>query len=266
MSSALEGMRSTLKAMIAEIQEKANLVANHSGTLSRVIDDTSITEGNIAMASEELAGGATELANHSQDGLQRLTSLAEEINLLDANASRIQSYIEESKAANDVGRTYTLELKAALDENVKVSEEINAMVDQLSEQSKAIAFIITVIKRISEQTNLLALNASIESARAGEYGKGFAVVAEEIHKLSEQTRNSIIGIEGIITEVGTGIEKIHEFVKSNESVNIKTAEVSQASIKAFNAMEKSMVQIITQIQGVLEQINIISEYKNEVVQ
>ena len=266
MSSALERMRLTLKNMISEIQDKANLVASHSSTLSRVIDDTSMTEKDISKASEELAVGSTELANHSQDGLHRLTSLAEEINLLNANANQMQSSIEESKASNDVGRTYLLYLKAALDENTKVSAEINTMVDQLSEKSKAIADIITVIKGISEQTNLLALNASIESARAGEHGRGFAVVAEEIRKLSEQTKSSIIGIEEIITEVSTGIEKTHEFVKTSESVNIKTAEISQGSVKAFNTMEGSLVYIITQIQGVLEQIKNITEYKNEVVQ
>lgn len=265
MSFDLEQMRLTLKTLIAEIQEKANLVANHSGTLSKVIDDTSMTDRDITMASEELAVGSAELANYSQDGLHRLTSLAEEINLLNSNANQMQSSIEESKAANDVGRTYILDLKAALDENTKVSSEINTMVDHLSEQSKAIANIITVIKGISEQTNLLAFNASIESARAGEHGRGFAVVAEEIRKLSQQTKNSIIGIEEIITEVSTGIEKTHEFVKVSESVNRKTAEVSQASVRTFNTMESSLVKIITQIQGVLEQINNITDYKNEVI-
>lgn len=266
MSSSLERMRMTLKDMMSEIKEKANSVAVNSSSLSRVIDDTSMTEKDITMASEELAVGSTELASNSQDGLVRLTSLAEEINVLNSNASKMQTLIEESKAANDVGRVYLQDLQDALYENKKVSDEIKSMVVHLSEQSKAIAQITNVIKGISEQTNLLALNASIESSRAGEHGRGFAVVAEEIRKLSEQTKSSIIGIEGIITEVSVGIDKTYDFMKASEEVNHKTEEVSQGSVKAFKTMESSVVHIIAQIQSVLAKIHSITEHKNEVVQ
>lgn len=51
---------------------------------------------------------------------------------------------------------------------------ISKDMEQLSNTSKEIERIVTIITSIAEQTNLLALNAAIEAARAGEDGKGFA--------------------------------------------------------------------------------------------
>ncbi|MEG0440668.1 MAG: methyl-accepting chemotaxis protein, partial [Solibacillus sp.] len=72
-------------------------------------------------------------------------------------------------------------------ENSKVVTQINV----LSES----------IMQISSQTNLLALNAAIEAARAGEAGRGFAVVADEIRKLAEESKNTVIEIQGITEKV-----------------------------------------------------------------
>ncbi|WP_391205201.1 methyl-accepting chemotaxis protein [Psychrobacillus sp. L4] len=72
------------------------------------------------------------------------------------------------------------------------------MIDQLKVSSNEISSIISLVKQIAEQTNLLTINASIEAARAGVHGNGFAVVAQEVRKLAEQSKSSVLEITNLV--------------------------------------------------------------------
>jgi len=71
------------------------------------------------------------------------------------------------------------------------------------------------ILAIAATINLISINASIEAARAGEHGRGFTVVASEIKKLTDQTKQIVMNIQGTAKILK---EFLSELIASSESI------------------------------------------------
>jgi len=87
---------------------------------------------------------------------------------------------------------------------VAVAQVVAAMND-ISNSSRRIVDIISLIDGIAFQTNILSLNAAVEAARAGESGRGFAVVASEVRNLAQR---SAAAAKEIKTLIDASAEKI----------------------------------------------------------
>ena len=110
----------------------------------------------------------------------------------------------------------------------------------ISDSSRKIADIISVIDGIAFQTNILALNAAVEAARAGEQGRGFAVVASEVRSLAGRSAAAAKEIKVLIDDsvgkvtsgsrlVADAGATMSEVVHQVEQVNQLIAEITAAS-------------------------------------
>lgn len=173
------------------------------------------TERNRRQTEEEKIKGKDNVT----DEAKTLAAISEETN------ASFHSLTEQSNGIANLADKGT-ELSALAEGQAKLGKEqlstqhhnmekINQSVDDISidiqmllEISKSMQKIVNIVTGIADQTNLLALNAAIEAARAGEAGKGFAVVAEEVRKLSEETKQSVINVSNLILDTNSQTEKL----------------------------------------------------------
>lgn len=179
--------------------------------------------GRLTSSSDGLAAASHQMsANAEETSIQAATvsAAAEEVS---KSVQTISTATKEMSASiREVAKQATDAAKVAA-AGVKVAQDTNATVAKLGESSGEIGKVIKVITSIAEQTNLLALNATIEAARVGEAGKGFAVVANEVKELARET------------------------ARATEDISRK--------IEAIQTDSREVVGAISEIGGIINQIN-----------
>lgn len=225
----INALGSQLSNVITQVQQSADTlsdVANESHILSNKTNvdvakqqkqtDTirqSVTEMKLAIDS------VSSSAKETSDEVDKITVLAHN------NMDSMQQNL-----------TFVSQLQSSLVEATDV-------IHQLSNESRQIGDILTVIQSISEQTNLLALNAAIEAARAGEQGRGFAVVADEVRSLATRTQSSANDIDTMISNLQSQAEKAVMLVENN-------LEKAAASVNQTNLSNQSLDTMVTRLSTI----------------
>ena len=177
----------------------------------------------LASASEELSSVSGQMSGSAQESASQAGLVSAAAEQVSRNVQTVATGTEEMSAsireiAQNASSAATVAAAA-----VGAAEATSATVVKLGESSAQVGNVISVINSIAEQTNLLALNATIEAARAGEAGKGFAVVANEVKELAQETSKA-------------------------------TEDISRR-IQAIQADTEAAVTAITEISGIIAQIN-----------
>ncbi len=195
----------------------------------------SLNEGawQVSNASSEIAAGNQDLSRRTEQGSAELQSASSAMKQMTDAAAQSADAMQKATSLSQ-GTSALVHTSGAV-----VDQAVAAM-GEVSNSSRKIADIISVIDGIAFQTNILALNAAVEAARAGEQGRGFAVVASEVRSRAGRSAEAAKEIKSLITasveqvEKGAGLvnqagTKMGEVVQAIESVSGLIVEASGMS-------------------------------------
>ena len=210
--------------------------------LLKIVSQVRSGTAAIASASSQIAAGNADLSSRTE---QQAGSLEETVSAMDALTSTVRQNADNAKQANQLA-TSASDIAVA---GGNVVKEVVLTMNSISESSKKIVDIISVIDGIAFQTNILALNAAVEAARAGEQGRGFAVVAQEVRTLAQRSASAAKEIKTLIGDsvekVGSGTVLVEQagatmtdMVASVKRVTDIVGEISAASREQSNGLEE----------------------------
>lgn len=235
-AAVTDGMRIKLKEALLKVVGHAEAVGSGADVTEDSITDSKRTTGDISSAIDDVAQGATSMAQDVQDTSSIAIDMGNAVgNVIDAantnmdkgqslynESIKVQEQLEELKKADQVTDRMAGEVADSVEETARVVEEISTAAQ--------------AIMGIASQTNLLALNASIEAARAGEAGRGFAVVADSIGQLaaeSNQTASQITEMLGNITALS---DRNKELTGNIKEATARENEALGEMVSSFDGM------------------------------
>ena len=213
-------------ANVVDVTHDVKAASSDINTQTQLIEDKLLNHNH---ETDLVATAITEMSATSHEVAQNTTQVA----------------VSTQAATQDVARAQEC-VDISLSEVSKLMGEINIaakQVDSLSDQSKKINSVLSVIGGIAEQTNLLALNAAIEAARAGEQGRGFAVVADEVRSLASRTQVSTLEISEMLSELHNLVTAAVDAMQASQHSCNRSVESSRAISESLGAVTSSVTSI-----------------------
>lgn len=217
-----------LRGPLKNLRSSVGLLKSTSRSLSETSYEISESSMNVGNSTTQSAAAIQQ----TSASLEELTSM---VKLNTQNAGKAKDMAGMATSAARGGEEQINELIASM--------------EKVTDSSKKIREITSVIDDIAFQTNLLALNASVEAARAGEHGKGFAVVAEAVRALAQKSASSAKEISTLIEMSVEHIEAsykgamqsgdmLKQIVGETDKVSVLNTEIAAASAEQSAGIEQ----------------------------
>lgn len=206
--------------------------------LTAIIGDVRSNVQTINATTGEIASGNIDLSHRTESqaaNLQQTASSMEEI------SATVKNNANNAMQANQLANSASLVAK----KGGEVVTQTGKTMTEISESSKKVVDIISLIDSIAFQTNILALNAAVEAARAGEQGRGFAVVASEVRSLAQRSAGAAKEIKKMIE---ASVEKVDTGNKLVQDAHLTMTEI---------------VDSVTRVTGLMSDISIANQEQSE---
>ncbi len=238
-----------------EVGQLLQALKDMNDSLVGIVGEVRGTTESITTASQEIAQGNADLSQRTEE---QASSLEETASSMEELTSTVRQNAENARQANQLATNAS---DIAVKGGKVVGDVVHTMAS-ISDSSKKIVDIISVIEGIAFQTNILALNAAVEAARAGEQGRGFAVVAGEVRNLAQR---SAAAAKEIKTLIDDSVNKVDVGSKQVDQAGTTMTEIVQAVKRVTDIMAEIAAASNEQSAGI-EQVNQAITQMDEVTQ
>jgi len=198
----------------------------------------------VSAASTQMNSSAQSMFLTTETTFRQVRAVSSAMGEASTNVQTVASATEEmSLSVNAVARQVN-DASTISAEAVQEASSAHKQIDELSQASRKIGDVVSLISKIASQTNLLALNATIEAARAGEYGKGFAVVASEVKSLANQTAKATEDIQ----------QQIFDIQRATESA-VGVIDRISSTIGRINSIQSSIAAAVEEQSAATKEIS-----------
>ncbi|WP_158244280.1 methyl-accepting chemotaxis protein [Trinickia dabaoshanensis] len=233
--------------------ETARLIrslAEMSERLRKLIAEVSDGVQSVNIASGEIASGNQDLSSRTENVAFSVQQTAEYM-------SQVNAVVAQSVDTAQQASVLSRQASDAAERGGEMVSRVVGSMEAITDSSRKIGEITTVIDGIAFQTNILALNAAVEAARAGEQGRGFAVVAGEVRMLAQRAAaaakeirelvgSSSANVEAggrLVNEAGASMIDIVDAVRRVNALIETIADSAQAQQRDLNHVREAVEHI-----------------------
>lgn len=259
-------MMANIKELLVEAKQVTEETLKASHVLKESSDQSVQTFDQLALSIEGITGGSNAQAENMQNNAIAMGYLSESIQEVIKNTEEIYNNTQGARTTiNEAADSMEL-LNHTMGDSMHVVTTIKESIIELSQKTKSIEQIMSLVDNISEETNLLALNASIEAARAGEVGRGFAVVAKEVKKLAEESQKSTTHVRETLNAIEDKTSACVGLVEHAGATFTHQAQAVEKTYAAFNTIIEILKNIDMQLGNVNQKTIHMSSLKDEMSQ